>query len=115
MLSFQLYKKENLVFLKCKHFFQGIKQSRGDFSFSEENLEKNIDIFISYRRANGAQLASLLKVHLELQKQSVFLDVSGLEAGKFDQSLLQHIRQSKNFLLVCTPGALDRCKQVIES
>lgn len=90
---------------------QGIKQSRGDFSFSEENLEKNIDIFISYRRANGAQLASLLKVHLELQKQSVFLDVSGLEAGKFDQSLLQHIRQSKNFLLVCTPGALDRCKQ----
>ena len=88
---------------------QGIKMSRGDFSYSEENLEKNIDIFISYRRSNGSQLASLLKVHLELQKQSVFLDVSGLEAGKFDQSLLQHIRQSKNFLLVCTPGALDRC------
>ena len=83
---------------------QGIKLSRGDLSYSEENLEKNIDIFISYRRSNGSQLASLLKVHLELQKQTVFLDVSGLEAGKFDQSLLQHIRQSRNFLLVCTPG-----------
>ena len=85
---------------------QGIKLSRGDLSYSEENLEKNIDIFISYRRSNGSQLASLLKVHLELQKQTVFLDVSGLEAGKFDQSLLQHIRQSRNFLLVCTPGTV---------
>ena len=84
--------------------------SRGELSVSDENLEKNIDIFISYRRANGSQLASLLKVHLELQKLSVFLDVSGLEAGKFDASLLQHIQQSRNFLLVCTPGALDRCR-----
>ena len=88
---------------------QGIKMSRGDFSYSEESLEKNLDIFISYRRSNGSQLASLLKVHLELQKYSVFLDVQGLEAGKFDQSLLQNIRASRNFLLVCTPGALDRC------
>ena len=84
--------------------------SRGELSVSDENLEKNIDIFISYRRANGAQLASLLKVHLELQKLSVFLDVSGLEAGKFDASLLQHIQQSRNFLLVCTPGSFDRCR-----
>ena len=84
--------------------------SRGELSVSDENLEKNIDIFISYRRANGAQLASLLKVHLELQKLSVFLDVSGLEAGKFDASLLQHIQQSRNFLLVCTPGAFERCR-----
>ena len=89
---------------------QGIKMSRGELSVSDENLEKNIDIFISYRRANGAQLASLLKVHLELQKLSVFLDVSGLEAGKFDASLLQHIQQSRNFLLVCTPGSFDRCR-----
>ena len=89
---------------------QGIKMSRGELSVSDENLEKNIDIFISYRRANGSQLASLLKVHLELQKLSVFLDVIVLEAGKFDASLLQHIQQSRNFLLVCTPGALDRCR-----
>ena len=40
----------------------------------------------------------------------MFLDVSGLEAGKFDASLLQHIQQSRNFLLVCTPGSFDRCR-----
>merc|ERR1719219_1076303 len=40
---------------------------------------------------------------------SVFLDVHGLEAGKFDQSLLHNIRSSRNFLLVCSPGAFSRC------
>ena len=77
---------------------------------SEESLEKTLDIFISYRRSNGSGLASLLKVHLELLTHSVFLDVHGLEAGKFDQSLLQNIRSSRNFLLICSPGAFSRCQ-----
>jgi hypothetical protein len=32
-----------------------------------------------------------------------------LEAGKFDNNLLQSISQAKYFLLVLTPNALDRC------
>ena len=32
-----------------------------------------------------------------------------LEAGKFDNSLLQNIQSSRNFILVLTSGALDRC------
>lgn len=68
-----------------------------------------MDVFISYRRSNGCQLASLLKVHLEIRNLSVFLDVDRLEAGKFDNNLLQSIRSAKNFVLVLTPGALDRC------
>lgn len=45
---------------------QGIKVERGDFIPTDEsmNIDKNLDIFISYRRSNGSQLASLLKVHL---------------------------------------------------
>eukprot|EP00092_Neocalanus_flemingeri_P003601 GFUD01003864.1.p1 GENE.GFUD01003864.1~~GFUD01003864.1.p1 ORF type:complete len:1212 (+),score=220.77 GFUD01003864.1:159-3794(+) len=92
--------------LKIQH---GVKMTREDFSYSEESLEKNLDVFISYRRSNGSQLASLLKVHLELRDYTVFLDVVGLEAGKFDNNLLQSIRSSKNFILVCTAGAMDRC------
>ena len=38
-------------------------------------LEKTLDVFISYRRSNGSQLASLLRTHLEIRKVSVFLDV----------------------------------------
>ncbi|EEB10024.1 Sterile alpha and TIR motif-containing protein, putative [Pediculus humanus corporis] len=76
---------------------------------SEENLDKSLDVFVSYRRSNGSQLASLLKVHLELRGFTVFIDVERLEAGKFDNNLLQSIRQAKFFLLVLTPKALERC------
>ena len=67
------------------------------------------DIFISYRRTNGSQLASLLKVHLHLRGLSVFLDVEELGSGKFDEAILSTIRQSSNILLVLSDGALDRC------
>ncbi|XP_058054907.1 NAD(+) hydrolase sarm1 isoform X1 [Anopheles bellator] len=76
---------------------------------SEQSSEKSLDVFVSYRRSNGSQLASLLKVHLELRGFSVFIDVERLEAGKFDNNLLQSIRHAKHFLLVLTPEALDRC------
>lgn len=52
---------------------------------------------------------SLLKVHMQLKEFSVFIDVERLEAGKFDNNLLNSIRQARNFLLVLTPNALDRC------
>lgn len=70
---------------------------------------KAVDVFISYRRSNGSQLASLLKVHLQLRGFSVFLDIDRLRAGKFDENLLMNIRLAKHFLLVLTPSALDRC------
>lgn len=78
-------------------------------SINEESLDKSLDVFVSYRRSNGSQLASLLKVHLQLRGFTVFIDVERLEAGKFDNNLLQSIRRSKHFLLVLTPQALDRC------
>lgn len=77
-------------------------------------MEKTLDVFVSYRRSNGSQLASLLKVHLQLRGFTVFIDVERLEAGKFDNNLLQSIRQAKHFILVLTPSALDRCKEDYE-
>jgi len=76
---------------------------------SDVQPEKNLDVFISYRRSNGSQLASLLKVHMQLRGFSTFIDVERLEAGKFDNNLLSSIRQARHFLLVLTPNALDRC------
>ncbi|XP_053987418.1 NAD(+) hydrolase sarm1 isoform X3 [Hylaeus volcanicus] len=80
-------------------------------SCEDESPDKSLDVFVSYRRSNGSQLASLLKVHLQLRGFSVFIDVERLEAGKFDNNLLQSIRQAKHFLLVLTPKALERCIQ----
>jgi hypothetical protein len=51
---------------------------------------------------------------LELRDYTVFLDVAGLEAGKFDNNLLQSIRSARNFILICTAGAMDRCKNDYE-
>ncbi|CAK1545328.1 unnamed protein product [Leptosia nina] len=82
-------------------------------SIEEDNMVKNLDVFISYRRSNGSQLASLLKVHLNLRGFTIFIDVERLEAGKFE-NLLQSIRQAKHFLLVLTPNALEKCKHDTE-
>ncbi|XP_046745275.1 NAD(+) hydrolase sarm1 isoform X2 [Diprion similis] len=95
--------------IKNKPHNLGIFNSSGD-----ESPDKSLDVFVSYRRSNGSQLASLLKVHLQLRGFSVFIDVERLEAGKFDNNLLQSIRQAKHFLLVLTPTALDRCIQDTE-
>lgn len=92
-----------------------IKNAESTLSLqSQDNLEKTLDVFVSYRRSNGSQLASLLKVHLQLRGFTVFIDVERLEAGKFDNNLLQSIRQAKHFILVLTPSALDRCKEDYE-
>ncbi|CAL8072144.1 unnamed protein product [Calicophoron daubneyi] len=69
----------------------------------------HLDVFISYRRSNGSQLASLLKVFLQLRGYRVFLDIDELPAGKFNESLQSSIKCSHNFLLVLSPNALDRC------
>lgn len=40
---------------------------------------------------------------------TVFIDIEKLRAGKFDENLLESVRQAKNFILVLTQHALDRC------
>ncbi|XP_035198740.1 LOW QUALITY PROTEIN: NAD(+) hydrolase SARM1 [Oxyura jamaicensis] len=67
------------------------------------------DVFISYRRSTGSQLASLLKVHLQLHGFSVFIDVEKLEAGKFEDKLIQSVLSARNFVLVLSPNTLDKC------
>ncbi|XP_050500568.1 NAD(+) hydrolase sarm1 isoform X4 [Diabrotica virgifera virgifera] len=95
---------------------EGIRQLENGLAngMNEDNQDKSLDVFVSYRRSNGSQLASLLKVHLQLRGFSVFIDVERLEAGKFDNNLLQSIQKAKHFLLVLTPNALERCIGDIE-
>ncbi|XP_066551678.1 NAD(+) hydrolase SARM1 isoform X2 [Amia ocellicauda] len=67
------------------------------------------DVFISYRRTTGSQLASLLKVHLQVRGFSVFIDVEKLEAGRFEEKLIQSVQRARNFILVLSANALDNC------
>lgn len=68
-------------------------------------------VFISYRRAGGDALAYLLKERLhERMGYKVFLDVTSLQdSGTFDDKLLDAIDECDAFLLILSPGALDRC------
>ncbi|XP_005240585.1 NAD(+) hydrolase SARM1 [Falco peregrinus] len=74
-----------------------------------QTASNGTDVFISYRRSTGSQLASLLKVHLQLHGFSVFIDVEKLEAGKFEDKLIQSVMSARNFVLVLSPNALDKC------
>ncbi|XP_078080745.1 NAD(+) hydrolase SARM1 [Mustelus asterias] len=76
---------------------------------SQQTTLDEPDVFISYRRTTGSQLASLLKVHLQLRGFSVFIDVEKLEAGKFEDKLCQSVKKAKNFVLVLSANALDKC------
>ena len=68
-------------------------------------------VFISYRRDGGADKARIFAEFLEGQGFKVFLDVDSLAAGHFNTQLLNHIEQRASFLLVCSPGCLDRCAE----
>ena len=78
-------------------------------------LKKKTDVFISYRRNNGADLASLLKFQLTLKGFKVFFDVESLRAGLFGQSLIKNVQEARNFILILTPNSLDRCVEDVDN
>ena len=67
-------------------------------------------VFISYRRdSTGKPFARSLKEALTKEGYDVFLDVDSLGAGPWPEQIQTRLRQSSHFLLLLTPGALDRC------
>jgi hypothetical protein len=74
-------------------------------------LERPYDVFISYRRQNAGELAQLIRRALEDRGLHVFLDVRELGAGPFDEQLLRRIARATDFVVILTPGCLDRAKQ----
>lgn len=68
------------------------------------------DIFISYRRKGaGAGVAGELQSKLENLGFKVFLDVDKIGSGEFPDQIKHAIEECKDFLLVLSPGTLDRC------
>lgn len=68
------------------------------------------DIFISYRRKGaGAGVAGELQAKLENLGYIVFLDVDEIGSGQFPEQIERAISECKDFILVLSPGTLDRC------
>jgi hypothetical protein len=64
-------------------------------------------VFISYRRVD--RFAALL-VFKDLTQHGydVFIDYDGIASGDFERSILDNIHARAHFVLILTPGALDR-------
>jgi len=75
----------------------------------KQDVEKIYDVFISYRRDGGADLARLVYEKLRGKGLSVFFDMEELRAGVFDEKLYDAIEASRNVAVILPAGALDRC------
>ena len=67
------------------------------------------DIFISYRRDGGYEMARLLYEHLKGLGLNPFFDLEELRSGPFNSKLYSVIEESENFVLILPPNGLDRC------
>jgi len=72
-------------------------------------MEESYSIFISYRRDGGESTAKILRDKLTELGYRVFFDVESLRSGDFNTKLYSVIDECSDFLLILSPGALDRC------
>ena len=66
------------------------------------------DVFISYRRDDGAQYARILQLELEKRNYRVFLDYEEITDGIFGDEIKEAIRSAPIFIMVLTPLYLER-------
>jgi class 3 adenylate cyclase len=86
---------------------QGRSEPLQIFALSEQRL----GIFVSYRRESGSEAARLVKEEMERRGASVFLDLDALKSHHFDDRLCREIESAANFVLILSPGCLDRCAE----
>lgn len=72
-------------------------------------MKSKFDIFISYRREGGLELADSIYQRLINAGYSAFLDLEQLNSGKFNTKLIGVIEQCQDFIIVLPPNALNRC------
>lgn len=67
-------------------------------------------VFISYRRTNIFAARAVYQ-NLTTHGYDVFLDYEGIDAGSFESIILNQIAARAHFIVILTPGALERCRQ----
>lgn len=67
-------------------------------------------VFISYRRRVDAYLARAVFANLKEHGYDVFMDVESIDSGTFDTIILNQIAARAHFIVILTPGTLERVK-----
>ncbi len=66
-------------------------------------------VFISYRHEPAWAVARLVYENLSEHDYDVFIDVETMGSGRFDTILLRQIEARAHFILILTPGTVERC------
>lgn len=77
----------------------------------ENSKVDHFEVFISYRRKTGAQDARTLYYALKSIGIRAFFDYNSIRNGKFNEAIYDAIDKADCFILLLTPGSLDRCVQ----
>ena len=72
-------------------------------------MSNKYDIFISYRREDGAQYARILSIVFQNRGYHVFLDYDELTDGIFGEKLRKALEEASIFVAILSPHYLDRC------
>jgi hypothetical protein len=78
-------------------------------SGAADRADRQFDVFISYRRDKGAEVARLLAEKLQSRGYRVFLDVDALGSGEWGKELKDRIDECPDFIAVVTDGYFVRC------
>ena len=69
-------------------------------------MNQHFDVFISYRRSDGTNLAQKLYDYLTAKGLRVFLDKEKMIGGKyFDEQIRRRVIDTPNYIFVGTPDA----------
>lgn len=73
-------------------------------------MKKICDIFISYRRSDGRDIARTVQQALYANGyKDIFFDYSSLRDGIFNEHIIEAINQCNDFILILTAESLSRC------
>jgi hypothetical protein len=89
------------------HLHPGSRTSSGSSLASSAHPPHNVDVYVTYPRQHhgGAELASLVKMHLQLRGLSVY-SASDSADSNIDNAL-RYVKEAKNFVIVLPAHGLD--------
>lgn len=68
------------------------------------------DIFISYRRVDGRDIARTVQLALKAKGyENIFFDYDSLRDGLFNEQIIDAINMCKDFILILSPESMKRC------
>ena len=73
-------------------------------------MDSKCDIFISYRRSDGRDIARIIQQALLAKGyDNIFFDYSSLRDGVFNEQIIDAIECCKDYIVVLSPDSLSRC------